>query len=255
MLPVRLSSFSPAMARYTLDETGEVDARSSIPTPRSMFKKDPELHSPGGTDPQGVPVSHSDISMVEVPFKDFQNVLAFLSSIGLATAISCAYSLVGATSVFGSSTKEDLAALKRSAILLCWAAACFIVALALIIAAQLLYTETVIVEMITRKGADGKQRNEEDVWQQRTVKIGVGLFAWAALGFQTAAMFLLSQSMLLLATWPTRLARYGIVGGTVTVGAVVCIGLTATPKGRDKVLFLRTWLKFRPTKLSVPLRS
>lgn len=146
----------------------------------------------------------------------------------MATAASCAYSLAGASSVFGDTSNAAFTAAKESAILLCWACACFIVALTLIVAAQLLYTEIVIVEILRSEKIKG--------WQERIVRVAVGGFAWMALGFQTAAIFLMSQSLILFARGPVEMARYGIISGAAIVATVTFFGVTSTQEGKKKLL-------------------
>ena len=162
------------------------------------------------------------------PFQDFQEILAFLASIGLATSTSCAFGLVGITSSFGDTSPQAMSDIKKSAILLCWASACFTVALAFIVAPQLLYTELVIVQIITQKNLKG--------WDKRLVRVAVGVFAWIPLGFQLVAMYLLAQSFEIFAPGPVVLARYGITVGVITVGGVTLVGVLSEPQGREKLL-------------------
>jgi len=120
--------------------------------------------------------------------------------------------------------------IKQSAILLCWSAACFIVALAFIIPPQLLYTELVIVEIITRQDMTS--------WSRRLVRVAVGVFAWIPLGFQMAALYLLSQALEVFAPGPVQLARYGITCGAAMVACVTLVGICSNEQGRRKVLLV-----------------
>jgi len=163
-----------------------------------------------------------------VPFQQFQTILGFLASIGLALTGSVAFALLTAGTLFGDSSPASLAQLKRSALLLSWSAACFVVAIAFIVAPQLLYTELVIVEIIKERRIRG--------WDRRLVRVAVGVFAWIPLGFQTAAMYLFSQSLEVFGQGPVALARYGITGAMVLVATVTLIGVMSDVRGRKKLL-------------------
>ncbi|KAJ7854872.1 hypothetical protein B0H13DRAFT_1903408 [Mycena leptocephala] len=163
----------------------------------------------------------------EPPFKAFQQVLSFLASIGLATTATSAFSLIGITSLFGDTSPPALSQIRQSALFLCWASACFIAALAFIIALQLLYTELVIVEIMTNKDVPG--------WNARFIRIAVGLFAWIPLGFQMVAMYLMSQALEVFAPGPVQLARYGLTCGVAVVGVITLFGMLSNEKGRQKL--------------------
>lgn len=162
------------------------------------------------------------------PFQEFQQILGFLASIGLATTATSAFSLVGATSLFGDTSPEALSQLKQSALFLSWASACFIVALVFIIAPQLLYTELVIVEIIMHKEIPGLSR--------RFIRVAMGSFAWIPLGFQMAALYLLIQAMEAFSPGPVKLARYGMTSGAVVVIFVTLVAIFSEVKGRQKIL-------------------
>jgi hypothetical protein len=163
-----------------------------------------------------------------VPFQQFQTILGFLASIGLALTGSVAFALLTAGALFGDSSPTALAQLKQAALLLSWSAACFVVAIAFIVAPQLLYTELIIVEMIKERRIHG--------WDHRVVRVAVGVFAWIPLGFQTAAMFLFSQALEVFGPGPVALARYGITGAMVLVGTVTMVGILSDVRGRKKLL-------------------
>jgi len=161
------------------------------------------------------------------PFKEFQQTLAFLASIGLAASTSCAFSLVGVTAKLGDTSDAAMQQVKESALLLSWASSCFIVAIAIIVSTQLLYTEKVIVTIITK--------TEFKVWHEKVVRLGVAFFAWVALGFQTAAILLFAQALNLFSTPSTEMARYGVVGGMVLVAAITLLGILSQKEGRMKM--------------------
>jgi hypothetical protein len=146
----------------------------------------------------------------------------------LATTASCAFSLVGITTSFGDETDHAKADIKRSAVLLSWASACFIVAVTFIVFPQLLYTELVMVQIMTQKDIEG--------WRKRLVRVSVGIFAWIPLGFQMAALYLLGQSLEIFAPGPVQLARHGITAGVAMVAVVTFIGVVSDEKGKRKLL-------------------
>jgi len=161
------------------------------------------------------------------PFKEFQQTLAFLASIGLAASTSSAFSLVGVTSSLGDSSDAALQRVRQSALLLSWASSCFIVAIAIIVTTQLLYTEKVIVGIITKTVLEH--------WQERIVRVGVAVFAWVALGFQTAAILLFAQALDVFSNGSMRMARYGVVGGMGLVLCVTLVGLLSQKQGQEKI--------------------
>ena len=163
------------------------------------------------------------------PFKEFQQVLAFLSSIGLATAASCAFSLVGITSSFGDSGDAAKAQIKKSALFLSWASACFIVSIGFVAATQILYTGTAI-QVLGMKGTR----------PEKVLRMGLACFAWTALGFQTAAAVLSGQSLRVFAHGPVYLANFGLVASAVLVMLVGFVSMTAVPEGRKKLSILWT---------------
>jgi hypothetical protein len=110
---------------------------------------------------------------------------------------------------------------------LSWSCALFIVALGFIVAPQLLYTDLVVVEILTAPQIRG--------FQERTLKLAVALFAWASLGFQKAAIFLLAESLHLFSSGPVRLARYGTATAMAVVAIVFLIGVTSRPHGKKRV--------------------
>lgn len=165
------------------------------------------------------------------PFKEFQKVLAFISSLGLATAASCAFSLVGITSSFSDSGDAAKAQIKNSGLFLSWASACFIVSIGFVAATQLLYTEPVIIHVLGKK-----ETSPEKV----IIRVGLACFAWIALGFQTAAMVLLGQSLKVFARGPVYLANFGLVASAVLVVIVMFVGMTSERKGRKKLSILWT---------------
>jgi hypothetical protein len=165
------------------------------------------------------------------PFKEFQEVLAFISSLGLATAASCAFSLVGITSSFGDSGDAAIAQIKKSGLFLSWSSACFIVSIGFVAATQLLYTEPVIIHMLGKK-----EMSPEKV----IIRVGLACFAWIALGFQTVAMFLLGQSLKVFAPGPVYLANFGMVASAVLVAIVTFVGMMSERKGRKKLSTLCT---------------
>jgi len=165
------------------------------------------------------------------PFKEFQQVLAFISSIGLATAASCAFSLIGITSSFSDSDDAAKAQIKNSGLFLSWASACFIVSIGFVAATQLLYTEPVIIHVLGKK-----ETSPEKV----IIRVGLACFAWIALGFQTAAMVLLGRSLKVFAPGPVYLAILGLVASAVFVVFVVFVGMMSERKGRKKLSILWT---------------
>jgi magnesium-transporting ATPase (P-type) len=134
---------------------------------------------------------------------------------------------VGVTSSLGDSSDAAVHAVRQSALLLSWASSCFIVALAIIVTTQLLYTEKVIVGIITK--------TELEHWQEKIVRVGVAVFAWAALGFQTAAILLFSQALGLFSNGSMKMARYGVVGGMGLVLCVTLVGLLSQKQGQQKI--------------------
>jgi hypothetical protein len=134
---------------------------------------------------------------------------------------------VGVTSKLGDTSDAAIQQVKESALLLSWASSCFIVAIAIIVSTQLLYTEKVIVTIITK--------TELEVWQEKVVRLGVAFFAWVALGFQTAAILLFAQALALFSTQSTGMARYGVVAGMVLVAAVTLFGILSQKEGRQKL--------------------
>jgi len=171
-------------------------------------------------------VEHSSTNE-QPPFKEFQQVLGFISSIGLAASVSGAFALVGVTDIFGDTSPQAQAKVRNSAILLGWASACFIVALIVVATSQLLYTELVIVSILMNK----KVNKERTV-----VRVGVALFAWTALGFQTTALVLIGRGLAVFGPGPAALASYGMLGGAVLVGGVTMVGLISEHEGRHKLL-------------------
>jgi hypothetical protein len=134
---------------------------------------------------------------------------------------------VGVTSKLGDSSDAAMQQVKESALLLSWASSCFIVAIAIIVSTQLLYTEKVIVAIITK--------TELKVWQEKVVRLGVAFFAWVALGFQTAAILLFAQALNLFSTKSTEMARYGVVAGMALVAAITLLGILSRSEGRQKI--------------------
>jgi len=165
------------------------------------------------------------------PFKEFQQVLAFISSLGLATSASCAFSLVGITSVFNDPSDAAKAQIKKSGVILGWASACFIVAIGFIAATQLLYTEPVIIQMLGNKG-----KNQA----KAITRVGLACFAWIALGFQTAAMVLLGQALKVFAPGPVYLANFGLAASALLVAIVTLVGMTSEHKGLKKLSIVLT---------------
>jgi hypothetical protein len=150
-----------------------------------------------------------------------------LAAIGLAAASDCAFTIVGATSLLGDSSDAAMLSLRQGAELLSWASACFIVAIAIIAATQLLYTEEVIIDIITK--------DKRDQLHEKVVRLGVVVFAWASLVFQTVAMFLFSQALGVISHGAMLMARYGIAGGMSLVAIVTLIGVLSREEGKIKM--------------------
>ena len=72
------------------------------------------------------------------------------------------------------------------------------------------------------------------------IRVGLACFAWIALGFQTAAMVLLGQSLKVFARGPVYLANFGLVASAVLVVIVMFVGMTSERKGRKKLSILWT---------------
>jgi hypothetical protein len=66
------------------------------------------------------------------------------------------------------------------------------------------------------------------------VRIGLGCFAWIALGFQTTALVLIGQALHVFAPGPVMLANYGMAGCVFVVG-VTLIGMASEQKGLRKL--------------------
>lgn len=162
----------------------------------------------------------------DVPFEKFHQVLGFLASIGLATVVSGAFSLTAAQSILGDTSVTALSAAKDSAILLCWASACFILALVFIVGTQLLYTDPTI-------RANLKNREGLAVYN-RIARVIIAVFACLPLGLQVAAMFLLGQSLGLLSGGPMMMARYGIVGGLCILLVTALIIIVPDSEARNR---------------------
>jgi hypothetical protein len=92
---------------------------------------------------------------------------------------------------------------------------------------QLLYTEKVIVTILLQA--------EFTRWQERVVRLGVAFFAWTALAFQTAALFLFAQALGLFSEGSMKMARYGVVGGMGLVACVTLLGLLSNKQGQKKL--------------------
>jgi hypothetical protein len=119
--------------------------------------------------------------------------------------VSGAFSLVGAQSILGDTSVAAMSAARDSAVLLCWASACFILALVFIVATQLLYTDPTIRKSLqNRESLDVHQRIGRNI---------IVVFACVPLALQVAAVFLLGQSLGLISGGSMMMARYGIVGG------------------------------------------
>jgi TctA family transporter len=161
------------------------------------------------------------------PFKEFQKTLSFLASIGLAASTTCAFNLVGATSLLGDNSDGAMLAVQKAALYLSWSSACFIVAIAVIVATQLLYTEKVIIGIITKE--------KQEQLNEKVVRLGVAVFAWTSLAFQTAAMFLFSQALGVISSGSMWMARYGVVGGMSLVAAVTLVGVLSREEGKAKM--------------------
>lgn len=72
------------------------------------------------------------------------------------------------------------------------------------------------------------------------IRVGLACFAWTALGFQTAAMVLLGQSLRVFAHGPVYLANFGLVASAVLVVLVTLVGMRTERKGRKKLSILWT---------------
>jgi len=153
--------------------------------------------------------------------------LGFLGSIGLATVVSGAFSLAAAQSILGDTSVTAISAARHSAVLLCWASACFILALVFIIATQLLYTDPTIRKFLqNKKSLDGYQRISRNL---------IVVFACVPLVLQVVAVFLLSQSLGLISGGSMMMARYGIIGGvcfTLVTGLIIIV-----PHGEGRYWF------------------
>jgi hypothetical protein len=125
--------------------------------------------------------------------------------------------------LLGDTSDAAMSAVKECAVLLSWSSACFITALAVIVATQLLYTEEVILNIITKDRLD--RLNE------KVVRLGVAIFAWTSLAFQTGAMFLFSQALGVISHGSMWMARYGIVGGMSLVAAITLTGVLSREEG------------------------
>jgi hypothetical protein len=78
--------------------------------------------------------------------------------------VSGAFSLAAAQSILDDTSITAMSAAKDSAILLCWASACFILALVFIIATQLLYTDPTIRKSLqNRESLDVHQRISRNI--------------------------------------------------------------------------------------------
>jgi len=168
-----------------------------------------------------------------VPFKDFMSVMGFLASIGLAAAAPSAFSLIGTTTLFGDQSPDAQARIKASAVLLTWASACFTVAIAFVVALQLLHTDHVLAKIILRpEDVGGDVRSKA---RATCVVHLVGCCAWLALGFQIAGMLLISQSWSIISPASALAVRYGLIGGVVIVGGMALLADTASNERMNAV--------------------
>jgi len=181
-----------------------------------------------------------------VPFQEFQQVLTFLVSIGLATAAGSAFGLVGITSVFGDSSAETINAVRDAALDLAWASVNFAVALALIVTSQLLYTDRTLGALIQCRTGTGPER---------LMRAFVGLSAWSSLGFQLAGMYFWSESLKLFAPKARLYARYGITAAVIVVGTVSAIGILSQQATREKLLYSASLGMYKPKTKRDQLRD
>jgi len=159
-------------------------------------------------------------------FDGFQQVLGFIAAIGLASAASCAFSLVGATSLFGDTSRQAMHDLKSSALLLSWASACFIAALAFISGGQLLNTSQIVQNVITDRC---------EIKRGNIVRMGIRILAWVPLWFQTAAFTLMGLSLRVFAPGTVQLATVGVLAGCVFSMGIYILCLTGEERGRGKL--------------------
>jgi hypothetical protein len=135
---------------------------------------------------------------------------------------------VGVASSFGDTSPAALQAVKYNAEMLAWAASCFIVAIAVIVTTQIVYTDEVIIKVLNIPKA------ERD-WPEKIVRIAFAIFAWTALALQIAGMFLIAQSLALISSQSMQMARYGIVGGGVLVAGMFLLGILSQGEVREKI--------------------
>jgi len=143
--------------------------------------------------------------------------------------VSGAFSLAAAQSVLGDTSVAALSAARDSAIMLCWASACFIIALVFTVASQLLYTDPTIRKSLML--SKGPARH------QKMVRFFVAVSACVPLGLQLAAVFLLSQSLGLISDGPMIMARYGIIGGVCLMAGTALVMILSDSEGRERYLW------------------
>ena len=160
-------------------------------------------------------------------YERFQHVLGFVASIGLATAATSAFSLVGVTTIFGDSSDLSLHKIQTSARLLGWSSACFILSLSFICGSQLLYTSPILRRLAGGKGNRSAKR--------RFAKTVLTILAWLPLASQIAALALIGQALFVFASGPARLATYGIMTGAILCAGVYVLSLTADEVGQKKL--------------------
>jgi len=169
-------------------------------------------------------------------YAEFLTVLAFLSSIGLATSAGGTYTLAP------SSDPLSL----RTASLLGWSSACFLIALTFIIGGQLLYTDEAIIAILKKAGPDKKGKR---TGKDSTVLRLFGLMAWTSLGFELAALFLLADALIILGggdSGPVWLARMGMASVlllTIWIAMVAGVAI-GTRRHIKKILF--GWMTHTP---------